>query len=47
VAKGYLPERASYRQAQNAGRAVTEVAVPTLRAAAETVIQSLIDALPE
>ena len=47
VASGYLPERASYRQAQNAGRAVTEVAVPTLRVAAETVIQSLIDALPE
>ena len=47
VANGYLPERTSYRQAQNAGRAVTEVSVPTLRVAAETVIQSLIDALPE
>ena len=47
VATGYLPERASYRVAQNAGRAVTEVSVPTLRSAAETLIQSIIDALPE
>lgn len=47
VARGYLPERASYRQAQNAGRAITEVSAPILRVAAETVIQSLIDALPE
>lgn len=47
VATGYLPERASYRVAQNAGRAVTEVSAPTLRMAAETLIQSIIDALPE
>ena len=47
VATGYLPERASYRQAQNAGRAVTEVSAPTLRAAAETVVQSIIDSIPE
>jgi chromosome partitioning protein len=47
VASGYLPERASYRTAQNAGKAVTEAAAPTLRAAAEKVIQSLIDAIPE
>ncbi|PHK92952.1 hypothetical protein CR162_21205 [Pseudoroseomonas rhizosphaerae] len=47
VADGYLPERASYRQAQNSGRAVTEVSAPTLRAAAEVVIQSLVDSLPE
>ncbi|MCQ4160837.1 ParA family protein [Roseomonas sp. GC11] len=47
VAEGYLPERASYRVAQNSGRAVTEVSAPTLRAAAERVIQSIIDALPE
>jgi chromosome partitioning protein len=47
VAIGYLPERASYRVAQNSGRAVTEVSAPTLRIAAEKVVQSLIDALPE
>lgn len=47
VASGYLPERASYRSAQNGGRAVTEVSVPTLKAAAEAVVQSLIDAIPE
>ena len=47
VASGYLPERASYRTAQNGGRAVTEVSVPTLKAAAEGVVQSLINAIPE
>ncbi|MGX9967089.1 nucleotide-binding protein [Roseomonas sp. F4] len=47
VAAGYLPERASYRAAQNGGRAVTEAAAPTLRAAADVVVQSLIDAIPE
>ncbi|GAV35463.1 CobQCobBMinDParA nucleotide binding domain protein [Roseomonas sp. TAS13] len=47
VAAGYLPERASYRVAQNGGRAVTEAAAPTLRSAADTVVQSLIDAIPE
>lgn len=47
VAAGYLPERASYRMAQNTGRAVTEAAAPTLRTAADTVVQSLIDAIPE
>jgi chromosome partitioning protein len=47
VASGYLPERASYRTAQNGGKAVTEATASTLRSAAETVVQSLIDALPE
>jgi chromosome partitioning protein len=47
VGSGYLPERASYRVAQNAGRAVTEVSAPTLRVAAEKVVQSIIDAIPE
>lgn len=47
VAEGYLPERASYRTAQNTGRAVTEATAPTLRTAAERVVQSLIDAIPE
>lgn len=47
VAEGYLPERASYRTAQNVGRAVTEAIAPTLRAAAEKVVQGLIDAIPE
>jgi hypothetical protein len=47
VAAGYLPERASYRVAQNSGRAVTEAAAPTLRTAADVVVQSLIDAIPE
>lgn len=47
VAEGYLPERASYRTAQNTGRAVTEATAPTLRAAAERLVQALIDAIPE
>ena len=47
VASGYLPERASYRAAQNSGKAVTEAAAPTLRSAADLVVQSLIDAIPE
>lgn len=47
VSSGYLPERATYRAAQNAGRAVTEVHYGTLRAAAERLVQSLIDSIPE
>lgn len=47
VGSGYLPERAAYRTAQNSGRAVTEVPHGGLRAAAEQLIQSIIDALPE
>ena len=47
VGSGYLPERVAYRTAQNSGRAVTEVSHAGLRAAAEQVIQSIINALPE
>ncbi len=47
VASGYLPERTAFRTAQNGGRAVTETQYPSLRAAAERVVQALIDALPE
>ena len=47
VGSGYLSERAAYRTAQNSGRAVTEVPHGGLRAAAEQIIQSIIDALPE
>lgn len=47
VSSGYLPERAAFRAAQNAGRAVTEVQYGTLRIAAERLVQSLIDAIPE
>lgn len=47
VSSGYLPERATFRAAQNVGRAVTEVQYGTLRAAAERLTQSLIDAIPE
>ncbi len=47
VGSGYLPERAAYRAAQNVGRTVTEVPHAGLRAAAEEVIQSVINALPE
>jgi chromosome partitioning protein len=44
VADGYIPERAAYRSAQDTGRAITEVRYPTLRATAESVVQSVIDA---
>jgi chromosome partitioning protein len=42
VSSDYLPERATYRLAQNVGRAVTEVQYGTLRVAAERLTQSLI-----
>ena len=47
LGSGYLPERVAYRTAQNAGRTLTEVPHAALRAAAEEVIQSVINALPE
>ena len=47
VSSGYLPERATYRAAQNMGRAVTEVQHGTLRAAAERLVQFIIDSIPE
>lgn len=44
VADGFVPERPAYRAAQNVGQAITEVRFDGLRRAAETVIQSVIDA---
>lgn len=47
VAIGYLPERPSYRAAQNMGRAVTEAPHAGLRAIAERLVQEIIDAVPD
>ena len=44
VLPGYLYERAGYRAAQNSGRALTEARYPSLRAAADTIAQTIIDA---
>lgn len=44
VAPGYVPERPAFRQIQNEGRAMTEVRYSQLKAAAEAVVQALIDA---
>jgi len=44
VAPGFVPERPAYRSAQNEGRAITEIRYPSLRAGAEAVVQSIIDA---
>jgi chromosome partitioning protein len=44
VAPGFVPERTAYRAIQNEGRAITETRYPQLRAAAEAVVQALIDA---
>ena len=38
----YLYERASYRQAQSEGKAITEVNYPTLRKQAQKLVQSLL-----
>ena len=40
---GCLSERPAYRHTQDAGRAVTEVHYPSLRSAAEQLIQALVD----
>jgi chromosome partitioning protein len=40
---GYLPERAGYRLAQNAGYAITETRFPQLNERADMLIQALID----
>lgn len=40
---GSLPSRASYRDAQNQGRSITETAFSTMNARADAVLQSLID----
>jgi len=44
VADGYVPEKVSYRRLHDAGKAITEARHPTLKAAAATVIQSIINA---
>jgi chromosome partitioning protein len=44
VAPGHVPERPAYRSVQNEGRAITEVRYVQLKAAAEAVVQALIDA---
>lgn len=43
VADGYLPERVSYRSLHNTGLAVTEASRDSLRGAAESLIQNIID----
>jgi chromosome partitioning protein len=43
VLAGSLPSRASYRDAQNQGRSITETAFSTRNARADAVLQSLID----
>jgi chromosome partitioning protein len=44
VGPGFVPERTAYRAIQNEGRAITEIRYPQLKAAAEAVVQALIDA---
>jgi chromosome partitioning protein len=44
IAPGYIPERPAYRAVQNEGRAITEVRYVQLKAAAEAVVQALVDA---
>lgn len=44
VAPGFVPERPAFRAIQNEGRAITEVRYAQLKAAAEAVVQSLVDA---
>lgn len=43
--KGYLPEKPSYRQAQNDGLAVTETRYASINEKAKELIQSIIDTL--
>jgi chromosome partitioning protein len=47
VLAGCLLERPAYRQAQNAGRAITETRFAGLRAQADALLQSLIDKATE
>jgi len=44
VAPGYVPERPAFRAIQNEGRSITEVRYAGLKASAEAVVQSLVDA---
>jgi len=43
--KGYLPEKPSYRQAQNDGLAVTETRYASINEKAKELVQSIIDTL--
>lgn len=43
ILEGFLPERASYRAAQNTGLAVTEIRYPSLKKQAETLVQGIVD----
>ena len=43
--KGYLPEKPSYRQAQNDGLAVTETRYASINEKAKELTQSIIDTL--
>jgi chromosome partitioning protein len=43
VLDGSLPSKASYRDAQNHGRAITETAFPSMNSRADKLLQSLID----
>ncbi len=45
VLNGYLPEKPSYRQAQNNGLAVTETRYASINNKAEELIQSIINTL--
>ena len=45
VASGHIPERPAFRTIQNEGRAITEVRYAQMKAAAEAVVQALIDAV--
>jgi len=47
IASGYVPERPAYRSVQNEGKTITEIRYPQLRAAAETLIQALVDTVAE
>jgi chromosome partitioning protein len=42
-ASGWLPERLTYRTLHNAGQSITEAKIPSLRSAAEVMVQSIID----
>jgi chromosome partitioning protein len=43
--KGEIPERTAYRRATDSGRAPTETAFPSLNSRADTLAQSIVDAL--
>jgi len=47
IASGYVPERPAYRSVQNEGKTITEIRYSQLRAAAETLIQALVDTVAE